>query len=209
MMDVQLVDAVAFPTTVMLLYFLGLYDKKYRAVPLSVFSIFTISSALLGVARLVVADDYVRHVIFISFLVSGVLLSVFVPVSIFRGMIGIGDVLAILATSIALPYPPFAPISLVFAPVFIPLSVIITTLIIYVEIRRNTIVVDELPRSFRRIVKIRASQLKNAEILTMYPVYIEGVGPVYDKVFRSNPQKTSKEILSKVDDNAVIYAVPY
>lgn len=189
-----------------LLYF-SMMDKEYRSLPLYGIMLFTVFSIGINVARFYFANDVVLVVSYVSFLLTGLLAFAFTLLVYLTRMIGIGDVFIILLTGISCPYIPCSGI-VTSLPILTPLATIISSSLVYVELRRTTSYIDGFPPRFRRVRKHRASELKNTSIVREYPVYIDGIGFVYDRIFTSSPVENVSKILHNVPDDAVVYTIP-
>jgi len=187
----------------------GNYDKKYRQLPITYVLIYGVIASTFMIYRLIVAPDDIKLAITISSITTMGLVGGISVISYITKMIGSGDILVIVLSFVMSPYVPRIGVNTPPLPLLIPLSVIISTVIIYSRYFKETRRVETFPREYRRVVVKSAGELKNMKILSYYPVYILGKGYVYEKIFKSNdPMQESMKILSDTQDSDVVYAIP-
>jgi len=207
-MDLNAADIASVIMNTIMLLVGGIFDKKFRQLPIAYLLVYGVTAAAFMVYRLSVAPDDVRMAIAVSSVLSIGMVSGLAVLSYTTRMVGTGDILIIVLSFMMTPYAPgvcgMAPL-----PLLIPLSVIAGTLMIYLRYLRETKVVEALPRRFRRVVVKTAGELRRMKALTYYPVYISGKGYVYEKVFKSDdPVQESLKVLSNLQDDDVVFAVP-
>lgn len=204
----ELVDSLALMINIAMLYIFGYYDKKYRILPFIPFLFYLgLSIAFVGI-RFYIAPPDIRSIMIASLIVSGGLLAALVPVAIYSNMLGIGDILAILASALMTPYPPLGE-KIRALPILIPLSAVVAVLLIFIIRRKITIVKPDFPPGYRRVIRVRASWLKKQEVLKAYPVYVPGYGFVYEEIFKADdPREATRKLLDAVPDETVIYVLP-
>mgnify|MGYP000397905719 CR=1 FL=1 len=203
----QILDLVATGLACAILFFLGIADAKYRSVPGGSVIVFLIGGAVFTLLRIILGGAETVLTVEFSVLVAGILALAMTALVHFTGMVGIGDVLTVLAISLMSPYPPLG-FRVKMFPATIPIATIVATLMIYLKIRKTTIVLDQFPPGFRRVSVRKAFELKNADVITEYPVYVEGLGYVYEKVFNGSPVENTKKILRIVPNDAIVFTLP-
>ena len=159
-----ILDVSALVLDIALLYMFGQYDKKYRIVPLLPFILFLSVSVAFLAYRLYIADAHMKTVTLLSLIVSGGLVAGLIPLATMSNMLGIGDILLVLASSLLVPYPPLG-VEVRSLPVVTPLSVILAVAIIYYVRRKITVYKSDFPPGYRRVVKVRAGWLKKQEVV--------------------------------------------
>ena len=197
-------ELLIFIVSSLLLLISGELDRRYRLIhpaPLLV---------LLGIG--IVATGYKLlkggiHLatVTLSVFAAGVVSVGLVVILVTTSMIGLGDILAILASTLATPTIPVGRLTMIPGPSLI--AALIASIILYINMRRMCEYRPDFPKEYRYVIKTYAGNLKRMRVLTMYPVVIDGK-PVYEEVFSGNPARNSKRILSRVSDDAVVYAVP-
>jgi len=203
------VDTASLIINIGMLAIGGAQDKKHRQLPLLYVLIYGAMAAAFMVYRLLIAPDYIKTAIAVSSVLSMGMVGGLAVLALTTRMIGSGDILVIVLSFMATPYVPRISAGKPPLPVFVPLSVIVSALAVYLRYLRETKAVRELPKGFRRVVVMPAGELKKMNPLTYYPVYVQGKGYVHEKVFKSNdPMQESIRILSDARDTDVVYAVP-
>lgn len=202
------IDTIALASNIILLYILGYYDKKYRIVPLIPFLMYLVTALILMSLRLYYTDEITEKVIYISLLATVAFIMGLVPISFYQNLIGIGDILVMLIAGIMTPYAPIGE-KVKLLPIITPLSAILAVAIIYVIRGKITVYKADFPPGYRSVIKVRASWLKKQEVIKAYPVFIPGMGFVYEEIFKSDdPREATKELLKNVDDDIPIYVLP-
>jgi len=209
MTDLNIVDIASVIINVVMLFVGGIYDKKFRQLPIAYLIIYGVLATVFMVYRLSVAPDDVKMSIAISSVATIAMVSGMAVLSYTTRMVGSGDIMVVVLSFIMSPYAPRIGSDSPPLPLLIPLSVVVSTLIIYLLYLRETKVIVTLPKGYRRVVVKTAGELKRMRVLTYYPVYISGKGHVYEKVFNSDdPMRESLKVLSDAQDSDVVYAVP-
>lgn len=202
-----IVDLVGIAIAFLSLIPLGLADKKYRMIPALCVASLMLAGIVLTVLRFVYGTRIVAMTTELSLLLTGVIVMTMITIAYKTGMLGLGDILTVLAVSLVAPYAPLGNYVRAF-PAVIPLATVVAVIMIYFKMRKNTVVVEGFPPGFRRVCKRRAGELKRAEVVTEYPIYVEGAGFVYDKVFNGSPVENTAKILESVSDDTTVYTIP-
>jgi hypothetical protein len=201
------VDIIALAFATALLAILGVSDMKYRGVPTVLLALFIGGGVVFTVFRFVLGDIQLRSLVGVSLLNTGFIAFIMTLLAYRTGMVGIGDVLTVLATVFTTPYPPIGRLVRLF-PAAVPLATIASALFIYIKIRETTVRIDHFPPGYRRVIIRRGEDLKRMNPVTEYPIYIEGVGFVYKEVFKGSPVENTMKLVSRLPDDAKVYTLP-
>ncbi|MEM1695995.1 MAG: hypothetical protein QXQ90_05315 [Desulfurococcaceae archaeon] len=204
---IHILDVASLAVLYVFLSYFSKMDRDYRYVPLSTVVMFAASSIVVASARFYLADTLTLTTYCVSLILTGLLASTFLVLIHLTKMVGVGDIIVVLLTGIMCPYAPY-PEGVRALPIINPVATAISALLMYIELRKSTVYIPSFPPRFRRVRKHRVSEIRKDATVKEYPVYIEGVGFVYDKIFASSPVENTLKIIQNVPDDAVIYTVP-
>ena len=203
----QILDLLAVALTCVALIFLSITDTKYRTVPGEGVIALLIGGVILTFIRFILGNEQVVMTVEASLFLAGIITLTMSALVRFSGMVGIGDVLTVLAVSLMVPYSPLG-LRVRMFPAIIPITTVLSVVMIYLKIRNSTMFMKDFPSGFKRVIRRKASELKKMNVLTEYPVYIEGLGYVYEKVFNGSPVKNTIDLIKSVPDDAIVYTTP-
>lgn len=203
----EVVEVVLTVIALIILNFLGDMDKKTRTLFFSGVLFFALVASVSAVFKFITDGLVEMTTLGISFVLTGCVASVMILLMYSTNMIGLGDVLVVLFAGVAFPYVPIG-VNVKMFPAIIPVSIALSMFFIFLEMRKTTVYISTFPSGFRRVRRRRANEIKSAKVITEYPVYVEGVGYVYEKVFNGSPQENTLVILEEVSDDALVYTLP-
>lgn len=203
----QILDLLAATSLYLSLIYLGIMDKNQRSVPSIWVSLLLALGAILTVVRLVMGDMKVVMVVEVSLFLTGIIAATMLFLMCFTNMIGVGDILVVLSSTFVMPYVPLGRWASVF-PAITPISTLLASVIMMIIMRRSTIVMESFPPGFKRVCVRKAGELKARRVVTEYPIYVEGMGFVYNSIFSGSPADNAVKLLQSLPDDAVVYTTP-
>lgn len=191
-----------------ILLLLGVIDRALREVPTAVVVLLFGISLLIFSTKILSVSAVDRILYLISVLGTLLIVAIMGLVALRTNAVGLGDIIVVLASGMLVPVIPLGVYTKAFS--MIPwYSSLLALLLIYLNNLRSTIYRRDFPPRFRRVVPLTAGNIKSSVVITYYPVYVEGMGFVYDEIFSSgDPRENTLRILSRVSDHTMVFAVP-
>lgn len=189
------------------LAYFSVMDARYRSLPLYPTAMFAAAATASLAFRVALSDQATLFAVSVSLLLTGVVSMTMLVLVHMSKMVGIGDVVILLLSGLLCPYVPY-PEGARLLPVLTPVSTAIASLLVYADMRRRTVRIDSFPPKFRRVRVHKAYEIKRSNPVKEYPVYVEGLGFVFDKVFASSPSENAARLLQSVPDDATVYTMP-
>lgn len=200
-------DLTSFIALYCFLAYFSVMDVRYRYLPLVPTLLFVVTSVATACIRASSSDQLTLSVLSLSLLLSGIVSATMLYLVHASKMVGIGDVTVLLFSSVLTPYVPYPDGARLF-PFLTPLATAIAVAMVYTVMLKNTVYVSNLPPGFRRVRVHKAFEIKRSNVVKEYPVFVEGLGFVFDRLFASSPSENVTRLLSEVPDDATVYTLP-